>query len=330
MASRVNSNGLWVPPESLFAETTGYQAQAGAIMVAAGIQLTMPEVVSAGQRVMDRIVRIRLADGLWSLGWCGEVTYPTSKPITRRWREQNTVADPRYSAIALIGLGRYTRATGDMQYCEAANESMHALFERWDWTKQTDVLHLTREMVALSVLAWSGKDDTAGPMSWARPRVEPIVQWVRSTYVSLAAEDFAFQLMFRTQLLLLATSDEADRRELAEHTLIPGLERFLAAPRWRFPDRPNDFRHIPDTDDHINTRGNTAVALTLRLIDTALGEPRYTSQPLYQHLTAWIDGQRHPEGGWYEAQDLTTGRKFGRSSPGQYLPLYWIMGGLGG
>jgi len=81
-----------------------------------------------------------------------------------------------------------------------------------------------------------------------------------------AARDFPFFTALRTMLLLAASGPEC-----AADVIAPGLERLLTAPAWRFEADPCNFRHINSTDDHINTRGNTAVAITFRLLDLACG-----------------------------------------------------------
>lgn len=150
-----------------------------------------------------------------------------------------------------------------------------------------------------------------------------MVRWVRETVVETAPRDFPFLMAVRT-MLLLAT----DGPECVAPLLAPALDRFLAEPSWRFAGRPDHFRHIRQTDDHINTRGNTAVALTFRMLDLALGTTEYTSRPLYAHLSQWIDSMRNPDGGYFECQDLKTGRKWGQGSPAHFIPLWWLLGGL--
>ena len=99
---------------------------------------------------------------------------------------------------------------------------MLAMFNEWDFMHE-DLIHLTREFVALSVLAWGG------PAVEFLPRIEPLVQWVRETVVETAPHDFPFLMAVRT-MLLLAT----DGPECVDSLLAPALDLFLAEPAWRF------------------------------------------------------------------------------------------------
>ena len=88
----------------------------------------------------------------------------------------------------------------------------------------------------------------------------------------------------------------------------------------------DDFRHNASTSDHVNSRANIAVAIMMKHYDLAAGEQVYTSTPLYEYLSAWIDGMRSPGGSYFECLDITTGRRYGQGSPAHYIPLWWILG----
>jgi hypothetical protein len=75
-------------------------------------------------------------------------------------------------------------------------------------------------------------------------------------------------------------------------------------------------------------RGNAAEAITLRLIDRAAGKIIYTDSPTYRHVTAWIEGQRMPDGAYFGCREHNQGRRYCLGSPAQYLPLCWLIGGF--
>jgi len=314
VAGRVDDDGAFRPPEALFPETTGYQAELAGTMAVAGRVLGMPEALETAKRMFHRILGRRIQDGLWSLDWWKD--FPTREPLPADWEEQNQVPDARYTAAALFSLGLYHQASGDHSFIEPAKESMRAMFRYWDFMGR-EYPHLTREMAALAAVAWQHV------MPEFMGDVEPILAWVSDTFVELAPQDFPFFTALRTMLLLAAPGTDS-----LGSVIVPAIDALLGASRWRFEQSPNHFRHIESTDDHINTRGNTALALTFRLVDLAAGEARYTETDLYTSLSGWIDGMRGPEGGYYECQDLETGRRWGQGSPAHYLPIWWTLGGL--
>ncbi|MFC1451844.1 hypothetical protein ACFLSJ_00700 [Verrucomicrobiota bacterium] len=314
MCSRVRADGFLVPPEALFCETTGYQSEAAATIALAGSKLEIPGTAEPARRMFDRLLGRRLDSDLWSLDWTDG--FPSRHPLPENWQEQNAVPDARYTAATLLSLAIYCKATGDDTFIEPARRSMAAMFNQWDFMAD-DFIHLTREYVILSVLTWGE------PMAEFAPGIDPLLGWVLRTFVDTAPREFPFVTAVRTMLLLAALGPEC-----VPDTIAPGLEKLLAEPSWRFESEPDSFRHIKSTDDHINTRGNTAVALTFRMLDLALGTTEYTRRPLYAHLSQWIDSMRNPEGGYFECQDLKAGQKWGQGSPAHFLPLWWILGGL--
>ena len=193
------------------------------------------------------------------------------------------------------------------------------MFQRWDFMGG-DFLHLTREFAALAVEAWEHELPEFAPCK------EPIVRWVVDNLVKQAAHDFPLLTTDRALLLLSCTG-----KEHLESVIRPGIDALLAESALRWEHNPYNFRHVPHMPsalDHVNTRGNTAVAILMKLFDVAVGEDVYTTTPEYAYLCEWIDGMRAPNGGYYEAQDVVTGRRYSQGSPAHFIPLWWIFGGL--
>ena len=314
--ARVLDDGRYHPISGLFAETTGYQAELAGTLAVAGRLLDRPEAIDASQRIFERLLHpLTRVDGLWGLDWWWD--FPFELPPPADWRAQNTVVDPRYSAAMLWSLGQYHRASGDESVVEPAEIAMTRLFSRYDFLAENHA-HMTAEFAAIATVMWSH----VLPAFMAKGK--PIIDWVIKSAVEMARRDFPFFTAVRTALLLAATGTEH-----LETIIIPAFEAFLAEPRWRFDFDRQHFRHIADTDaTHVNIRANMAVGLTMRLIDVALDEPRYTETNLYEQLAAWSDGQKASNGGYYETWDPETGRRFGQGSPSNYIPLWWILGGL--
>jgi len=107
-----------------------------------------------------------------------------------------------------------------------------------------------------------------------------------------------------------------------------GIDTLLEDPTVRYDHRREDFRHIPDTDDRVNVRGNGAMAVLLRLYDLAAGTTLYTDRPVYGHLADWMDGMRTPEGRCYGCRSFDGSHRYGLGSPPHYLQLWWILGGF--
>ncbi|MBI3943615.1 MAG: hypothetical protein HY326_11435 [Chloroflexi bacterium] len=311
---RIREDGRFHPLDGLFPETTGYQAELAATLAMAGKLLDEPRYTGAARRMFERLLANRV-EGLWSLDWWWD--FPVTLPAPPNWREQNLVPDVRYTITTLLCLGVYYQASGDERVVAPTQEALRLALTRWNFA-QDDFFHLTLEFAALAAALWSPV------LPEMAPYVAPLVDRMAQSFVEIAPRDFPFVTTVRT-LALLGTSGT----QYLTTAIQPAIEALLAAPQWRFPHNPHDFRHIASTEDHINIRGNGAMALTFRLFDLAAGEAHYTATPLYAHLSAWLDGMRDPHAAFYEGQMIASGQRFGHGAPASYLPLWWIFGGLG-
>ncbi len=206
MCSRVQPDGFLLPPKALFCETTGYQAEAAATIALAGAKLDLPGTSETARRMFDRLFGRRLDSDLWSLDWTGG--FPYRDPLPGNWQEQNAISGCAIHRSHVTESAIYCSAAGDDSFNEAANRSMTAMFDEWDFMTD-DFIHLTREFVILSVLAWGE------PMAEFVPKIEPLLQWVLETFVDTASRDFPFLTTVRTMLLLNAVGPDCVRDVIA-------------------------------------------------------------------------------------------------------------------
>lgn len=308
---RVLDDGRFHPDESLWAETATYQSSLAATLAVAGKVLDDQRCLDAAATILGHRLKLKV-DGLWSLDWWWDHRIYSHPP--ENWREQNRVPDPRYTASTLLYLGIYHRITGDDSVVEPAREAMSRMFQQWDFLSG-EWQHMTMEFVGLATWAWEPVFPEMGRHK------EKAVERVVASFVDDAPFEIPFVTTLRTTLLLAATGDSH------LHTVIkPGIDALLAEPALRFEKNTNDFKHTRSTWEHVNIRGNGAVAVLLRTFDQVAGEAVYTGTPLYKYLANWLDGMRDLDGGYFECKAVDTGDRFGKGSPGQYVPLWWMLG----
>jgi hypothetical protein len=314
--SRLDLRGRYVPEESIFAESIGYRASLAAYLAEAGRVLGRPQYIEGAGAILRDVQRERIGD-MWPVGIYAD--FPRYQGLDLDWREKYTVnPDVRYTTLVVLGLGSYYRASGDRTVIEPARRALAAILGKWDMELERQRREwLILELLAMAISIWEGVLP-----EFARYKA-PLVQTVLDTFVAMAPNGFPFFTMYRTVLLLGETGD----RYLYSH-LKPGIDALLAEPKLRCPENADDFFHYPKTADHVNVRGNGAVAITLRLFDQVARKPVYTQGKVYRHVAAWFDSQRREDGAYYGARQHGRGRRFGLGSPDQYLPLSWLIGGL--
>lgn len=318
MISRVWDDGRFHPIEGQWPESSDYQGECAGTLALAGHILNDNKYVAASRKMFKRFLNERV-EGLWSVDFWHD--FPVKEELAAEAYELNRIPESRYTPAILMSLGIYHQVSGDNSVVEPSREAMNLMFERWDF-QTGDWLHLTREYVALAIAAWEHA------LPEFADRKQPHIDWVIDTFVDHAPEEFPFVTAARTMTLIATTGTQH-----LESVIRPGIDALLAEPKRRFRERPNDFRHTPahsyaTSGDHVDTRGNTAVAIMMKAHDVAAQRQFYTNTDLYAHLSGWIDCMMIPNGGWYEMDDLETGRKYGQGSPGHLIPMWWIFGGL--
>jgi hypothetical protein len=318
LISRVWDDGRFHPIEGQWPESSGYQGECAGTLALAGKVLNDDRYVLASRKMFERFLNERV-EGLWSVDYWHD--FPVKEEFPADAYDQNKVPESRYTPAILMSLGVYHQVSGDDSVVEPAREAMNLMFERWDY-ESGDWLHLTKEFVVLAVAAWQHA------LPEFSHRKDSLIEWVAETFVDHAPEEFPFVTGARTMMLLATTGTKH-----LETAIRPGIDALLAEPKRRFDQSTSDFRHTPahtfaTGDDHVDTRGNSAVAIMMKVHDVAAQQHVYTNTDLYSYLSGWIDGMAIPTGGWHESVYLGTGEKYGQGSPGHMIPLWWIFGGL--
>jgi|GEM_PF-2108394 len=71
-------------------------------------------------------------------------------------------------------------------------------------------------------------------------------------------------------------------------------------------------------------RNSVGAAIVMNFYDSYVEPKIYTNTKFYSDLTSWIL-KMYEEGRFYEFIDLETNTKVGFGTPGQYIPLMWIL-----
>ena len=307
-------NRRYHPPMARHPESVYYRATIAATLSLAGKLLQEKGYSEAASTMLDQVVEERL-NSMWPVSMWAD--FPIfDRPFPLDWEEQEAHPHPRTTGLVLYSLGLHHQISGEDRFLEPARQGLKDLFATWNFNHDKErMLHFTAEAAALAVTGWEHALPQFGQMK------KPIVDWVLETFVETAPKDYAYFAALRMQLILAATGTEHLRTVVR-----PGWDAFLAEPRWRYWHNPDDFRHTNDAE--INVRGNGAVAYALRLHDLAAGEKVYTTTPLYQHLSTWMDSMRRPDGGCHSFQSIANGKPYALGTLAHTLQLWWLLGGF--
>ena len=77
--------------------------------------------------------------------------------------------------------------------------------------------------------------------------------------------------------------------------------------------------------DELHMRSAIGLSYAMKAYDYYAEDDFFTKKEVYKNLVSWIDSMKDDKG-YYEFQDSIDGAKYGKGSPGQYLPILWILG----
>ncbi len=78
--------------------------------------------------------------------------------------------------------------------------------------------------------------------------------------------------------------------------------------------------------DEAHIRSACGAAIAMRFYDIRTESCIYQNTKQYQDIARWLISMHTKQDGFYEFQDVVSMKKYGRGSPGQYLPIWWITG----
>ena len=106
------------------------------------------------------------------------------------------------------------------------------------------------------------------------------------------------------------------------------LNEITIGSKFNIPDFPGAMGHVDGLRgvclDEGHLRNSVGAALAMKNYDFYVGKNTFTNYSFYYDLEKWIL-QMYDDNLFYEFVDLKTNIKMGLGTPGQFLPLMWIL-----
>ena len=101
--------------------------------------------------------------------------------------------------------------------------------------------------------------------------------------------------------------------------------------RFKIPNLPGGFGHHDGlrgiVTDEAHLRSGAGIIIAMKYYDLYTNSRTYRDTEEYKDLSRWIQEMKG-DGFYYEFELLPERKKIGYGSPGQYLPIWWILGGF--
>ena len=227
----------------------------------------------------------------------------------------------------------YSMATGSSEFALMGERAYQHLIDIWDddigtvnENKNNDLTSLRSNPDAYHFLIMQGIN------SWhifgskdAGIKFDKILSFVRKTFEEFTDE--TMPLMIGYHVAILAKYGTASYRN---DIIKPKLESYLEADLFASNKIIGGYGHRDGlrgiVTDELHMRSAIGLAYAMKSYDYFSMDDYFTKKTIYKNIVNWIDSMKDDVKGYYEFQDSKDAAKYGKGSPGQYLPILWILG----
>lgn len=290
-----------------------------------------PLYINAVKSILDALKKIQKVSGGWALELGKSGVGFTVTEEERKITAEIEDLPPTVAALKIIA--DYERITGDSNYIEMGEKAFKYLMEHWDGEYGS---FLEKENSKLRALRSNPRSyhlfSFLGIEAWGR--VEPkivdeilptILNFIKTTFESYDCNTMPLVYGLHAATLVQHSSDD-----YIKNVIRPKIDSDLVFNETFRVDQlagayghRDGLRGIVKTEAHM--RSSCGVAIAMKFYDLFTDTRTYRNTEEYKNISNWIQAMRG-KGFYYEFELLPEGKKIGYGSPGQYLPVWWILG----
>ncbi len=289
--------------------------------------------IKAVESILEALAGIQKSSGGWALeiGKSG-VGFKVDDEIIRITAE---IEDLPPTVAILKTISDYTRVSGDSKYLSMGHKAFSYLMDYYDEEYGSFREKENNELTALRSNPRSYHlFSLIGVESWREhspeivDRILPgILDFVKKTF-----ESYDYETMPLVYGLHAATLVQHCSKEYIEEVIKLKIEKDLIYnTRFKIPGLPGGFGHHDGlrgiVTDEAHLRSGAGIIIAMKYYDLHTNSRTYRDTDAYKELSTWVQGMKG-DGFYYEFELLPERKKLGYGSPGQYLPIWWILGGF--
>lgn len=238
------------------------------------------------------------------------------------------------TATALRLIGEYKLLTGDTSYDTNLEKGYHFLMEYWNADQKTfkdmlsgEALELRANPTNYQLYAYQCVLTLSQLFPEVKSLVEPLYLSIKRIFEEMDAN--TYPLLYGLYACIILNTEgnseyvktEVKRRISKDITLSSPfiIEKVPGAMGHR-----DGLRGVVLDEGHL--RNSVGAALAMKFYDKAINEKFFTATIFYKNLSAWIQSMYNGQNRYFEFIDINNGERRGLGTPGQFLPLWWILG----
>jgi hypothetical protein len=333
LADRFVGTGRYIVDETWGPEGLLYLAESSYALFDAYEVSKDEHYLNAVKSILSELREVQKPSGGWALE-IGKHGDGVGFKITEEVRTISAEIEDLPPTVAMLKtISDYHKLTGDDSYLYMGQKAFQYLMEHWDVEYGS---FLEKENNALMALRSNPRSyhlfSLVGIHAWYDHAPElvdeilpTILQFVKDTFESYNAGTMPLVYGLHAAILMQHCTPEYIANIIKpriDKDLINNETFRIHSPKGAFGHR-DGLRGIVKSEAHI--RSATGIIIAMKFYDLKTNTRTYRASEVYQQIAKWIQGMRG-DGFYYEYELLDEQKKLGYGSPGQYLPIWWILG----
>lgn len=289
--------------------------------------------LNAVKSILDELGRIQKPSGGWALelGRHGDgIGFKITEKVRRITAE---IEDLPPTVAMLKTIADYQNLSGDMSYLQMGKKAFTYLMDYWDDDYGSFLEKENNKLMALrsnprsyhlfsfvGINAWRSIEPDL-----VKKILPKILNFIKGTFESYDHETMPLVYGLHAAVLVQHSSDEYKKKIIK-----PRIDNdLLNNPTFKINELPGAYGHrdglrgIVKNEAHL--RSAAGVAIAMKFYDLYTNSDTYRGTNAYKEIENWIQSMRG-NSFYYEFETLPERKKLGYGSPGQYLPIWWILG----
>jgi len=333
MVNQYIQYGDYIPEESWGGEGQIYPPQMGIALLGLYKATNDCLFLDGVKAIIESCVKKQMPSGGWALGLQKYGSGLKFQVPPELLKVISNIEDLPPTVTSIRLMAEYRIITDDKSYDDYMYKGYKFLLQYWNETEG-----LFNEMLNEEALKLRAKPRNYLIYSYlcmlAISKIYPDAEkFVKPLYVSLkqtfeAMDEETYTLLYAEYAALIIQTEQSS--DYVKNEVKQRIDNELVLKsKFIIHKIPGAFGHVDGLRgiclDEGHLRNSIGAAIVMKFYDEYVGENIFTNSTFYKNLTDWILNMYDLDK-FYEFIDINTEKKQGLGTPGQFLPIFWILG----
>lgn len=333
LADRFIKDGKYIVDETWGPEGLLYLAESSYALLNM-YEITRNEYyLNAVRSILEYLKRVQKASGGWALeiGKYGNGKgFSITEDVKRITQE---IEDLPPTVGVLRTVSEYYKYSGDDSYLDIGWKAFDYLMEHWDNSygsfrekENNELMALRSNPRSYHLFSLIGINEWSKEAPKETKKILPkLLSFVKETFESYDEKTMPLVYGLHASVLTQVCSNEYVTKVIKNR-----IDNHLVYnDTFQIEEIEGGYGHRDGLRgivvDEAHMRSSAGIAIAMKLYDLKTNSRTYRDTQAYKKISKWIQSMRG-EGFYYEYESVNSNGKIGKGSPGQYLPIWWILG----